>query len=368
MPKLLKFTSFEHKFFVETIIDARSDQSKNVGLLVDNLKTESVEFEDEINKSLFDLFHFALKPTENAIPIIVKINELEYNKKYFGKGFDKELVWMFADYEIFVRQKDGRYFRLTHVQDLVEAIIPDESYGVNFAELTWIFWNKAFSEVQGMRLLPKPNSIFVDETEMEIPISRPPILRDSIIKGGIYMSYNEFLNNSPSITDIGIDSTGVYLRNIKTNKFEAVRPIDNIWGFSDGYNLFVNHKNQCDYIPLERVGTTFEIAKAAPKPYILFDDDVTRRQALVATSMLYRAVTYREMQFIIEQGLSSSGGIAISFSAIPKTTWVNTANFVGAGILLAIIVLNNLSKKSERDRLILKNGGLKPVARYAIIR
>lgn len=365
-PKLIRFEYLRHKYVVERVIDARPDQSTSVGLFFDNDIAQLITFENPVAESLFNFFNYGLNPNDNSTPITIKINELEYNRKYFGEGLEKELVWVFVDYEVFVKQENGSWFRLIRKQSVVEAQVPnpDESHNLNFADLTWIFWNKAFDEIEGQPLSNKPEAKKITDEDIEMSRYAPPILADSVLRGGIYMSYREFLENNPSITDIGIDSSGVYLKNPKTDRFEPVQPKNQIWGFCDGYNLFVNHENKCDYVPIERVGTTFETARSAYKPYI----STNKNNLSSAAGLLYKAVNYRDLQFLVSRSSYVSGGSITTFSAVPTTTWVNTASYIGAGLLLVSALIDASEKKKMTQRMVLTNGILKPVTRFIIPR
>ena len=140
-PKLIRFEYLRHKYVVERVIDARPDQSTSVGLFFDNDIARLITFENPVAESLFNFFNYGLNPNDNSTPITIKINELEYNRKYFGQGLEKELVWVFVDYEVFVKQENGSWFRLIRKQSVVEAQVPnpDESHNLNFADLTWAF-------------------------------------------------------------------------------------------------------------------------------------------------------------------------------------------------------------------------------------
>jgi hypothetical protein len=367
MPKALKFSLPNCKYTVEKVIDARADTSVSVGLLVDNSQFQLVEYESNVSSSLHDFFEFAIRPSKNSVPIAIKIHSLEYNKNYFGKNLNKELVWMFADYEVFVKQKDNTWYRLIRVKDVVEAQIFDEMYNLNFAELTWIFWNKAFRELQSKKMHNQPIDVLADDA-IGHPALYPPILTDAL-KGGIYMSYQEFLSNNPSITDIGINENGVYKRNPKTNKLEPVKPKDRIWGFSDGYNCFIylaDNDYNVDIIPIEPIGTTFETARIAKKPYIENNFQFDKNRMAFASSMLYTAVSYREMKHLYEQKALTSGENILTSSSTPQTSGINTVNYVGAGLVLLAELIGQLEERDRYKRLVLNDGRLQVVERYII--
>lgn len=363
-PRLEKFEYLQHKYYVDVIIDARFDKSTSVGLLKDNSGIQLIDFENDIKQSLFDFFNYALGPKSNSVPIAIKINDLEYNKKYFGAGLEKELVWMYADYEVFLKQDGNKWIKLTKAQEVVEAQVPmpDENYSLNFSELTWLFWNKAFQEIEDIKLKKKTDLELFTDDDIKTAIARPPILTDTLLKGGVYMSYQEFLANDPSIIDIGVNENGVYLKDANSNQFVSVKPIHNVWGFSDGYNLFVNYKNSCDFIPLERVGTSFESVKSAPKAYISED----RQNGIsAARGLILNDISYKNMQSMFSQQIGR--GFATNTLAVtPTPTIAANANLIGGGLLLVFNFIEMLSSKGKVKRLVLNNGVLKAAERYVI--
>ena len=81
-----------------------------------------------------------------------------------------------------------------------------------------------------------------------------PILRDTIYKKGAYRSYYEFKNNTPSISEFVIKTDG------RTNTLMVTEngqeyPVRNIWGFSDGENIYVQSK--FNYFQLQRKENSF---------------------------------------------------------------------------------------------------------------
>ena len=80
--------------------------------------------------------------------------------------------------------------------------------------------------------------------------------QDKTIQKGLYLSYQEFIDDAPKGTDqfyietsprSGSNWEGTDAITIRLN--ESDRKITNIWGFSDGASAFIKH--QSDFFPLE---------------------------------------------------------------------------------------------------------------------
>jgi hypothetical protein len=83
-----------------------------------------------------------------------------------------------------------------------------------------------------------------------------PILKTAMPKKGIYVNYEDFLNNNPEEADFEIETK-------KRNAYLVCKTIDTsvtneAWGYSDGVNIY-KHLNE-DYFKMNRVQNTFELA------------------------------------------------------------------------------------------------------------
>ncbi len=92
-------------------------------------------------------------------------------------------------------------------------------------------------------------------------INNRPILNLAQYKDGIYMSFDEFENNAPAITnfyaDVNSNNNQVELYNIMPDS--SSRLIDSAWGLSVNNELYYYASGQL--YPIEKSGNTFYIAK-----------------------------------------------------------------------------------------------------------
>lgn len=89
----------------------------------------------------------------------------------------------------------------------------------------------------------------VNQQALQLPI----LLTDSL-KKGVYKSFKEFTNNSPSIPDYRIE------KNERSSKLIVEKdgqefPVKNIWGFCDGERIFIQCNN--NFFQLARIENSF---------------------------------------------------------------------------------------------------------------
>lgn len=81
------------------------------------------------------------------------------------------------------------------------------------------------------------------------------IMREPVYQKGVYRTYNEFMNNSPSIKNFEIRQTSIaHTLYVKDDNGEEY-PIRKIWGFSDGERVFI--KSNDAYFLLEKHNNAF---------------------------------------------------------------------------------------------------------------
>ena len=81
------------------------------------------------------------------------------------------------------------------------------------------------------------------------------ILRATAYKKGVYSSYNEFINDQPSIMDFEIRKTTFSQALFVKDENGIEYPIRKIWGFSDGEHLFI--KSADLFFQLEKYNNNF---------------------------------------------------------------------------------------------------------------
>jgi len=95
---------------------------------------------------------------------------------------------------------------------------------------------------------------------------RHPVMEDSIMRKGVYLSFEEFKNNKPSIAEFSVrkgkETDELYIKDAGGKDI-----IDrDLWGYCDGKNYYIRADES--YFPLVRIGNTF---------YLNGSKDFTRR-------------------------------------------------------------------------------------------
>ena len=96
------------------------------------------------------------------------------------------------------------------------------------------------------------------------------IMQEPVYQKGVYRTYTEFVNNSPSIKNFEIRKSSIaHTLYVKDDNGEEY-PIRKIWGFSDGERLFI--KSNDAYFLLEKHNNSFYAwaSKRLSKRYNLF--------------------------------------------------------------------------------------------------
>lgn len=101
-----------------------------------------------------------------------------------------------------------------------------------------------------------------NNTQQEI--KELPIIKTDSLKHGVYFNFNEFLQNTPSLTEVKIiylkrnsklmeiPGAKAYCYNFFDQKHSLLHIQDSVWGFCDGENIYVKHKD--DYFKIVKFG------------------------------------------------------------------------------------------------------------------
>ena len=193
--------------------------------------------------------------------------------------------------------KDGKYLPVKRMDTIMRVDEDLARYiGEEFSEKRLSYFKyvlKALIEILDYSNAVKqfntqPNKTLVEIKEFNKKMNLIPVLQDTCFKKGVYLSFEDFKNNQPSIIDFqkkkmryGTINTEVYLENMKGET------ISNYWGYSDGkefrYGMLGNDK-------IYRVQNTFCFFIKVVGYYInqgnnnaydrLFEDGVTTNNTL----------------------------------------------------------------------------------------
>ena len=131
-----------------------------------------------------------------------------------------------------------------------------------------------------------------------------PILNDIQKKKGLYLTYQQFLNNTPAVAEFEIErdklTDALFAHNSK-GSYELIR---NVWGYCDGYNMYI--KSGEKYFQLCRVDNTFYFYGAEDIRKSAYSDPGTASLLNVATNSNRKItkyyLSYYPFQLDIESG------------------------------------------------------------------
>lgn len=96
---------------------------------------------------------------------------------------------------------------------------------------------------------------YVDLNQFKINYQKIPVLQKGQKKRGLYLTYEQFLNDTPTPANFEVErdklSDALFVKNSKGN-YELVR---NLWGYCDGENRYI--KSGEKYFQLCRYNNTF---------------------------------------------------------------------------------------------------------------
>ncbi|HLK28974.1 MAG TPA: hypothetical protein VKT28_10340 [Puia sp.] len=243
------------------IVDARPDTSA-IGfmqrgfkkpvfvILHEGLRNEMQSF---VNK----YFHFSQSDSSYKILMVIKklwlTDEFELkedsflNKQKRSSGlFHKDSTSGIAIKIEFYIQKKQNYYALYRYDSTLQETYSVLNYGSEY--LIESFTN-SFSKLSSIETsLPKiiANRRAFNIEEISNHISQNfdlRILKDTLLKKGVYMSFEEFKNNSPSVSDFEVKKEKLIdMLYIKQPDGTEYGP-RNIWGYCDGQNSFVQSFN-----------------------------------------------------------------------------------------------------------------------------
>ena len=283
-----KFTSTQpyQKFEVTEIIDARWDKS-HIGLFYDSntQKTDSVFTEKSLDSTLNYYFKLCQNKRENQQSVILKVNYLEFSNR---KTKNKEYVWAFCDFSIYVQKPTGIY-EVGRETCALEGKVQGSGRLSDLSKVNWFLWNKVFDKINGISFRTSKSEP-VSSSLMQARITTPEIAFTNFFTPGLYLQYKELLKNKPSIPVFKVTSRKLYKseNSIKRWEFEMADSTQNgnfkkmkaaaIWGYCKNGKLFVRVENQ-QFVEIEPLGTTFEIAGIAMKI-----QRTQQKQEVIATS------------------------------------------------------------------------------------
>ena len=347
-PTFRKFNKeYQARYYIDKIIDARADTSVLVGTMIDTVAkiVERVEFEKSVSASLLESIDFAIDRYPKAMPLTMRINYLEYGKRQVKK--DENCLWLYIDAD-FLTIKEGKLIRVGLVQKAFEGINLSGINSVDLANLSWNACKEILKDLIYKNSLKSLDGVIYADSMLSKRRIFPEILDPEKIKEGIFGSYEGFLKNEPWLTPkLEYSEKGEFLIvDSLSGKRERIKPSEFVWIVCHRGQLFYAFKNKdiftkYQYVPLERLGTTFEVAGIAQKVY---NKNLESYRIQTATSR-------------VMSGAVSLSTIPRSFSTIySTTTYFRPTGLYYASIAIgAIQILSSLLGENREGRFILNS-------------
>ncbi len=264
------------RFYVDRVIDARVDTSTYVGSVIDTIARTVTEIESEksVSVSLKEFFDFAIDKDAKTMPIVLKINHLEYGKRQAKK--EGHIISLYLDAELFVK-KDGKYQKIGNIQKAFEGIKPVGADNIDFANLTWYVWKEILDDyIYKMRIKPVDETLYT-ENDLTKGKILPPIFSTKKLRDGIYLNHQEFLDANPAYysKEMGeckfrLDGTVFYVTG-KDGKEQKIGSNFDLWAIVENGQVLHAFRSgnlaRYEYVYLEPYGTTFEISGIGQKIY-----------------------------------------------------------------------------------------------------
>jgi hypothetical protein len=107
-----------------------------------------------------------------------------------------------------------------------------------------------------------------------------PIIKDSVAKKGVYLTYEEFINNAPSISEYKLETVkSITIVSTKDDSGNWM-PQQNFFGYSNGKSIWV--KVYTNFFMLRRKDNSYE--------FFGFHFNKTRSHSAVSSSMPYSSI------------------------------------------------------------------------------
>jgi hypothetical protein len=260
-------------FNVVEVLDKRLDTT-SVGVInsIDGNKKDTITLNKPIPEFFMEMFNKNqnLSPKASNNSVIFKINYMEFNKRDVKK---KQRYWVSYDIDVYLKIAENQYVSLISgmrgLEGETEFRKTENLDEIQFWKLNWHFWDIINTEIskKNLKLQNKDKATLSYEQICQMPEIRN-IFNEDVLKVGNYVSLNELFNNRPSVelnkykkpTYEGVDA-------LTGKKNNLVYPNKHYFGHCDGKNIFINYNMTGDFLPLERLGTSFEIAGIAEKVY-----------------------------------------------------------------------------------------------------
>jgi hypothetical protein len=221
-------------------LDARFD-SINIGYVKSN-RNERLALKNGLCNSLQELFNKNTSKQNNGSSLLFIIHQFRLIES--DTTFDKDANKLFrtnkliAKFDLFVETKNNYQAAFRYDTTLYDF----ENFSNNKLPIITTFLNKLVAKVGRIdmqKVVTKNVYTLADIKESITDKFNLPIVKDSMVKKGVYVTYKEFINNTPSITEYKTDR--IKMESVLLTKDEdgIWMPQKNIFGYSNGKKIWI---------------------------------------------------------------------------------------------------------------------------------
>ncbi|QHT70581.1 hypothetical protein GXP67_29975 [Rhodocytophaga rosea] len=262
------------KFYISDIIDARIDKN-NIGWVRKGLTNTKMEadLKKRFKPELMDFFNRNLPPYTNLQPVIVKVLKFQITE-HNGAATESAKAEIVID---FIYKQEDNYYNLfrgigvTKSGNLDVTLMHADNIRSALVQCLTQFVNEDIEHYLERASVSNWEEISKDFIAT-LETHQYPILTDSVLKKGIYQRFSDFRNNSPvtapNLVMEQVSREAKHLQHIYEVKPYLLdekgnrKSLKNVWGFSDGENLYIYHDK--DYFLMDRSGGTYAFYAFGP--------------------------------------------------------------------------------------------------------
>lgn len=209
-----------------------------------------------------------LSPDGNCTEWLQKYVSTQYKSSFTKEG--RKLLWIVKDISVGNDVGNTDTWVLQLKAD-VYAATADNGYNPLFS-IDTVLVGADYSTIikDGMQALFVRSAVTTADKKTSVPVSElvnktrskfnVKILKDSIYQQGIYLSFEEFKRNSPSLTNVLLDQNSEGKVTVYQLSSDSVRtPVDNAWGISIRNELYALKDGHL--IPLEHLSDGMVLSK-----------------------------------------------------------------------------------------------------------
>jgi len=237
------------------IIDARPDTT-SIGFLKAGGVTTRLNFQKNFS-SAFHMYvqqNYHLSNDSNNLVILIKA----FRITQYAQSDENATQWKggcLISCELFLFN-NNHYHALYRIDTVLIRLPRGETISELVAESFRTILKKSENRNLSEMHIGKTAFLFADIQKHLNNFFNFPIVKDSILKKGVYKNFNEFKLNKPSIVNYEVQK-GKLSDELYVTENNQTYPLQGFWGYCDGKNLFIRSAN--NLFQLIKTNNTFNV-------------------------------------------------------------------------------------------------------------